>query len=232
MTSKETKGRNQTMWGTVLVASLFFSGHGFASTVEYVGLDWLVNSTETSGLSREQVEQKLETGGVLEGFRYATYSEWDLLFSERYPLVATNEFSSPEGARDDVLRFVTDFGMADLGIESQSTSVASDNWFILFGDDREDIVVQSGVGPSETLGLGLYVADNEGQTCEYEGQTFLCDGGSLGLYIFKKSDSLGTGQFSLLVRDSEVSAVPLPAAVWLFSSGLIGLIGLARRKHD
>jgi len=31
-----------------------------------------------------------------------------------------------------------------------------------------------------------------------------------------------------LVRD--VSAVPIPAALWLFGSGLIGLIGLARRK--
>jgi len=28
----------------------------------------------------------------------------------------------------------------------------------------------------------------------------------------------------------EVSAVPVPAAVWLFGSGLIGLVGLARRK--
>jgi hypothetical protein len=26
------------------------------------------------------------------------------------------------------------------------------------------------------------------------------------------------------------STVPLPAAVWLFGSGLIGLIGIARRK--
>ena len=29
---------------------------------------------------------------------------------------------------------------------------------------------------------------------------------------------------------TNVSAVPVPAAVWLFGSGLIGLIGLARRK--
>ena len=28
-----------------------------------------------------------------------------------------------------------------------------------------------------------------------------------------------------------VSAVPVPAAIWLFGSGLIGLIGLARRKR-
>ena len=37
------------------------------------------------------------------------------------------------------------------------------------------------------------------------------------------SDIGGSGQFS-------VSAVPVPAAVWLFGSGLVGLIGLARRK--
>ena len=30
----------------------------------------------------------------------------------------------------------------------------------------------------------------------------------------------------------EVSAVPVPAAVWLFGSGLIGLVGFARRKHQ
>jgi len=34
---------------------------------------------------------------------------------------------------------------------------------------------------------------------------------------------------SYLVRDN-ISAVPVPAAAWLFGSGLIGLIGVARRK--
>jgi len=33
------------------------------------------------------------------------------------------------------------------------------------------------------------------------------------------------------VRSGDVSAVPVPAAVWLFGSGLIGLLGLARRKR-
>ena len=31
---------------------------------------------------------------------------------------------------------------------------------------------------------------------------------------------------------SNVAAVPIPAAVWLFGSGLIGLIGIARRKRS
>ena len=32
------------------------------------------------------------------------------------------------------------------------------------------------------------------------------------------------------VRDGDVGAVPVPAAVWLFGSGLLGLVGMARRK--
>jgi hypothetical protein len=33
------------------------------------------------------------------------------------------------------------------------------------------------------------------------------------------------------VQSGNVGAVPVPAAVWLFGSGLIGLLGLARRKR-
>jgi hypothetical protein len=33
-----------------------------------------------------------------------------------------------------------------------------------------------------------------------------------------------------IVNEAQVSAVPVPAAVWLFGSGLLGLVGIARRK--
>lgn len=38
------------------------------------------------------------------------------------------------------------------------------------------------------------------------------------------------GLFALAVRPGDVAAVPVPAAVWLFGSGLLGLIGVARPK--
>jgi len=38
--------------------------------------------------------------------------------------------------------------------------------------------------------------------------------------------------FAWAVQSGDVSAVPIPAAVWLFGSGLIGLAGLARRKKE
>lgn len=39
------------------------------------------------------------------------------------------------------------------------------------------------------------------------------------------------GYYAWAVQSGDVSAVPLPTAVWLFGSGLIGLIGIARRKR-
>ena len=39
-----------------------------------------------------------------------------------------------------------------------------------------------------------------------------------------------THLFTWAVHSGNVSAVPVPAAVWLFGSGLLGLLGLARRK--
>lgn len=48
----------------------------------------------------------------------------------------------------------------------------------------------------------------------------------LGCITPGSANIAGSGDCSL----SSVSAVPLPAAVWLFGSGIIGLVGLARRK--
>jgi len=41
-----------------------------------------------------------------------------------------------------------------------------------------------------------------------------------------------TGSYAWAVHAGDVgaSAVPVPTAVWLFGSGLLGLIGVARRK--
>ena len=37
--------------------------------------------------------------------------------------------------------------------------------------------------------------------------------------------------YAWAVQSGDVSAVPVPAAVWLFGSGLLGLIGVARRRR-
>lgn len=53
-------------------------------------------------------------------------------------------------------------------------------------------------------------------------------------FDFVNGSNLSRNNSSILypwaVRDGDVSVIPVPAAVWLFGSGLIGLIGVARRK--
>ncbi|MGH6619181.1 MAG: hypothetical protein ACREF6_06525 [Alphaproteobacteria bacterium] len=40
------------------------------------------------------------------------------------------------------------------------------------------------------------------------------------------------GNYGVLLNVGEVSQVPLPPAVWLFISALVGLVSLARRRRD
>ena len=49
--------------------------------------------------------------------------------------------------------------------------------------------------------------------------------GDLGPFL-----SISTGVSQFYINEIGFSAVPVPAATWLFGSGLIGLIGIARRK--
>jgi len=49
-----------------------------------------------------------------------------------------------------------------------------------------------------------------------------------GIWEFTANTASGSSTFSW--SSSTVAAVPLPAAVWLFGSGLIGLVGIARRR--
>jgi hypothetical protein len=44
------------------------------------------------------------------------------------------------------------------------------------------------------------------------------------------SDDVVGDTVTWAVRPGDVSAVPVPAAVWLFGSGILSLIGLASRK--
>ena len=45
-----------------------------------------------------------------------------------------------------------------------------------------------------------------------------------------KINSSAIGFYAWAVRSGDVSAVPVPAAVWLFGSGVIGLVGIARKR--
>ena len=56
------------------------------------------------------------------------------------------------------------------------------------------------------------------------------DAGTHFLQIILEDHGTTNGYDVLITADTFIPAVPVPAAVWLFGSGLLGLIGLARLK--
>ena len=63
----------------------------------------------------------------------------------------------------------------------------------------------------------------------------ITDGDYAGDYVIAWEDlkKLGDRDYNdLVVRVSGASVVPVPAAVWLFGSGLLGLVGIARRNKS
>jgi len=88
------------------------------------------------------------------------------------------------------------------------------------------------LGGDNTFGDGYTYSDGSGLatiTCSTLdcaiGSTFVLD-----YEVYHGATAVGTYMQYNLHLEGVVSAVPVPAAVWLFGSGLIGLAGMARRK--
>jgi len=88
-------------------------------------------------------------------------------------------------------------------------------------------------GPFDNLQNNAYWTGSEKSPCcfpynDYSAWYFKFTGGSQ--YFLPKEDY--TGLYVWAVHDGDVgtSVIPIPAAVWLFSSGLLGLIGVARKR--
>ena len=144
-------------------------------------------------------------------------------------LTIDGDFTLEEGA-NLILEIVED-GLG--GYLYDELSVSGD--FNLYGDIEFDL----GAG----LDVGIFETTDPEVDPEFSMLDFFMDGSGdlLTLALFsdsniKISDEFGETFNLLLVDDgnggfvTEVSAVPVPAAVWLFGSGLLGLIGVARGK--
>jgi hypothetical protein len=105
------------------------------------------------------------------------------------------------------------------GAGSTTATTATDNWSI------------DSSNSTQAFGLALYSLD----TSLFSGLSFQVIPPTLGeadyaIFYITEQDELGNSIYLATGKLTTISAVPVPAAVWLFGSGLIGLIGLARAK--
>lgn len=178
--------------------------NGSFTTDTLAGLDWLDLS-----ITQSTSYNSAETKNI--GWRYATNSEIEGLFSVAFDGYtdtdtikhnsASNVFGAYADQTEDVLAFAGLFG-----ITATTSTITSTFGFYR---DEDNILRQMGV-QQRTSYTQVFSDENTNNWSGYE---------NLGV--------AGNGIY--LVRES-LSAVPVPAAVWLFGSGLIGLAGIARRK--
>ena len=215
----------------------FNSSAAIVADTEFNDTDW--SSTKvidtTAGSSATSTNTQQLSGGNPGAYRQ-TIHDWavtvdgvNIEFAHLFTptsynlgsLGAINALVFDMDAKVDLAPQVNAIGFRFL-VEQDGTFYASDSTAILVGTGWNDIsatlsepdfVVLGGVGNPDfsTAGSPIrfgYVTRNGGSNT---GRTLQSIGG---------------------VDNWSVTVVPIPAAVWLFGSGLIGLIGIARRKKS
>jgi peptidyl-prolyl cis-trans isomerase A (cyclophilin A) len=127
-----------------------------------------------------------------------------------------NEFDS---SRSNVRGTIA---MAKLGGDPNS---ATSGWFFNLADNSTNLDFQNGGFTvfGKVIGNGMDVVDAIAALPVYNAGGAFTD---LPLIGYTGGSITGAN----LVMVTNVSAVPVPAAVWLFGSGLLGLVGVARKK--
>ena len=202
------------------------------NTLNGIEYEWL-ELTETAGFSRDQVEIRLtDSNDVLYGYEYASRSLVEDLFLSYAPWDGLNGTHTNSLAIDGVVSMLGDFGQLNyVNYGTQTTVSTVDGGTVSISEiDRSTAFYgnQSECGIDSCVAL-IMVYDYFGNPVS----AYQTDAGgwdATASYVTTHpSDSLGSSKGSFLVR---TSVVPVPAAIWLFGSGLVGLVGFAKLKKN
>ena len=225
--------------GSTANAALISSAIVSVSYGDLQGLEWL-SLDVTAGRSRTDVES--DTALNADGWRYATRQETETLITSLWGnSVSGISYTNYAGAR----WFLDNFGILNIVNDDLHVDLNSSQFF--FGDYGEcsadhNQSCAGSLGTFENSGFDAFspVWNYPGywayfQTYQaWDGPAgFITDEGGANMGLTSENnvtsiDNVSSTHGSLLVR--EASVAPIPPALWLFGSGLLGLIGISRRK--
>ena len=207
------------------------------NTLNGIQYEWL-EVTETLGLSRLEVEGMLEDPtSRLYGYQYASRDLVEQLYLSYAPWDGELGHHIGSEVVDGVVAYMNDFGVTYEYLEHGF------QYFQAADDDYEYHFFDRGVETTAFYGLPGECLEDVNRTC-FTRQWLLYDGSTpVGAY---QSDTSGwdattypNGPSTMSIDSAyptigsmlyRVAPVPVPAAAWLFGSGLMGLIAISRRK--
>lgn len=203
------------------------------NTLNGINYEWL-ELTETAGMSREQVEAGIAAaslGDVLYGYEYASRQLIEDLFLSYAPWDGREWWHESSEVVDGTAKYLNDFGILYTFNFSSIFNVLTVDyeWVPSNGESSSGFLfgLSSECGSLlQTCGGSMAYHSMDGvPVVAYQQANYGWDATTEPHLISANHASQSIG--SHLVR---ISSVPVPAAVWLFGSGLIGLINVARRK--
>jgi len=136
---------------------------------------------------------------------------------------------------------VNDFMSVSGSFNLTQVPFSLDGWDQLIFGDIDIVVGTPGISPLNTplpasalyngsiFENGLACIASVGVICPTDDVRGTYDGTNFSMNRFYSDGFIDGFNYEIIINGS-VSAVPVPAAVWLFGSGLIGLFGINRRK--
>jgi len=174
------------------------------TTVTSTGLDWL-DLTETSNRSYADINAQLAVGGEFEGWRYASFVDIKGLLDAFGGAGAYGGWAESNN-----------------GVVSAISPLWAD--LICLPNDCGFGFIYRQAGTSGNIRTGSLYDQTSIDVFTRVDSSLAMDYINILGYL----GNIGLKGNHALVRDASV--VPVPAAIWLFGSGLIGLIGAARCK--
>ncbi len=202
------------------------------NTLNGVDYEWLELSA-TAGMSRDQVEAAIAAaspGDALYGYEYASRSLVEDLLLSYTSWDGVDGWHTESAATTGNLAYLADFGTLGSGdyttyytdFDTLGVSFSYNKWLY----SRALYGLGSECGDLSCISLFDVVLDDTSPVAARLHGFYGLDADRAAVATRGNTDTfIDTG--SHLVR---VSQVPLPSAVWLLGSGLIGLVGIARRK--
>lgn len=219
----------------IAVTAMAFSSSTFAATMQFVGpgaITGSIGDTFTVDLTASGLDQADlgEFGGTIAGSEMVTIDPSILSVTAVDFSALPGLITSPNTGWDydattgDLIMSHPTFNLdglpADVTVATITLSITGFGTSSLALSDQNGVALPTGTGP---------------QTWNYP------DGFNIVDYCFTHASvATCTNQagvvdaVAMVLNDSSVtvSAIPVPAAVWLFASGLLGLVGVARRKSQ